>query len=91
MEKRWAIGLSAPTWGFRIAYNFFISGQPLPATIQVRAVRRAYFYLRGAHDEMMAVTLSLWQPEMRWTRITLQGLLSARDITLDVIPLGYSR
>jgi len=82
-EKRWAISLSAPAWGFRIACSHFIAGQPLPATIQDRAVRRAYFYLRGAQDEMMAVTLSLWQPEMRWTRITLQGLLFARDLTLD--------
>ncbi len=49
------------------------------------AVRRAYFYLRGADDEMMAVTLSLWQPELQWTRMTLQGLLCARDVSLDGI------
>jgi hypothetical protein len=82
-EKRWAIGLSMPAWGFRIACSHVITGQSLPPGIQERAVRRAYFYLRGANDEMMSVTLSLWQPEMRWTRITLQGLLSARDVTLD--------
>jgi hypothetical protein len=84
-ERRWAIGLSAPDWGFRIAYNHFISGEPLPATIQDEAVRRAYFFLRGADDEMVSVTLSLRQPEMEWTRMTLQGPLCARDVSVDGI------
>ncbi|MHC1763656.1 MAG: hypothetical protein AB9869_05020 [Verrucomicrobiia bacterium] len=58
-------------------HTFYFSAPP--STIQDRAVRRACVFLRGADDEMMAVTLSLWQPEMRWTRITLQGFLAARD------------
>lgn len=34
---------------------------------------------------MVSVTLSLWQLEMEWTRMTLQGLLCGRDVSVDGI------
>src|SRR5258708_5306598 len=62
-ERRWATGTTAPNWGWRIAQSYFVAKRPLPPTIQDRAIRRAYYYLRGGQDEMMAMTLSLVEPE----------------------------
>src|SRR5260221_542286 len=79
-ERRWATGMTAPNWGWLIAQSHFVAKRPLPPTIQDRAIRRAYYCLRGAQDEMMAITLSLLEPENSTRRFTLQGMLSAKDI-----------
>jgi hypothetical protein len=82
---RWSEGMTAPNWGWRVAYSYFIERKPLPPTIQNPAIRRAYYFLHGQDDENLAIVVSLFLPGNSDRRIVLQGLLCAKDITLSGI------
>lgn len=85
-HTRWAEATNDPQWAWRIAQGYHFSQEPLPSSITDQNVRRAYHYLRGARDEQMAIVHGLRTSlEYGRTRSVLQGLLCARDITLEDI------
>lgn len=85
-HTRWAEATNDPQWAWRIAQGYHLSQEPLPASIQDQNVRRAYHYLRGARDEQMAFVHGLrTSQEYGRIRAVMQGLLCARDISVENI------
>ena len=64
------------------------SAEPLPPSLRDPHIRRAYRYLEGNRDEQMAQANALKvSANCNNTRQVLQGLLCARDISLEGIAL----
>ncbi|MBE0540253.1 MAG: hypothetical protein IH623_02605 [Verrucomicrobia bacterium] len=83
-QTRWAEATNDPQWAWRIAQGYHWSQEPLPASIHDQNFRRAYHYLRGARDEQIAVALGIrTSSQYGTTRSVLQGLLCARDISIE--------
>ena len=79
----WTEAITSRQWGWRIASSYHAAQEPLPPSLSDQDVRRAYHYLGGNRDDAMAQARSLMRRGT--TRTTLQGLLCARDITLEGI------
>lgn len=85
-HTRWAEATNDPQWAWRIAHGYYLSKEPLPPWISDPNIRRAYHYLRGARDEQMAIVHGIrTSAEYGMARPILQGLLCAKDITLEDI------
>ncbi len=83
---RWGEAMNNREWGWRVAMTHHASGEPLPPSLRDPSIRRAYRYLRGARDEQMAQAHALKaSPNCLTIRRVLQGLLCARDISLEGI------
>ncbi|MBE0546044.1 MAG: hypothetical protein IH623_32355 [Verrucomicrobia bacterium] len=83
---RRAAAVNDPQWDWRIAFGHHHSQEPLPPSLRDQIIRRAYHYLRGTRDEQMAIVHGLRTSlEYGKTRSVLQGLLCARDISLEDI------
>ena len=85
-HPRLAEMMNDPQWAWRIAQAYYLSQEPLPAALRDLNVRRAYFYLRGARDEPVAVAHGI-RTSLAYgnTRAVLQGLLCAPDISIEGI------
>jgi len=78
--------MNNPQWGWRVAVTHHASAEPLPPSLRDPHIRRAYRYLQGARDDQMAQAHALKaSPNCMTTRRVLQGLLCARDISLEGI------
>jgi hypothetical protein len=85
-HQRWAAGVNDPHWAWRIAFGYYQSQEPLPPSIRDQNIRRAYRYLQGNRDDQMAMALAIRiSMESGMIREVLQGLLCARDISLEGI------
>jgi hypothetical protein len=85
---RWADAMNDRQWAWRVAMTHHASREPLPASLRDPHIRRAYRYLQGARDEQMAMAHALKaSPDCKNMRQVLQGLLCARDISLEGIAL----
>ncbi len=83
---RWGEAMNDPQWGWRVAMTHHASGEPLPPSLGDSSIRRAYRYLQGARDDQMAMAHALrTSPNCITTRRVLQGLLCARDISIEGI------
>jgi hypothetical protein len=83
---RWAESMSDPQWGWRVAMTHHASEEPLPPSLRDPYIRRAYRYLHGNRDDQMAVARALKESShCDRTRRVLQGLLCARDISIEGI------
>ncbi len=81
---RWGEAMNNCEWGWRVAMTHHASGEPLPPSLRDPSIRRAYRYLQGARDDQMAQAHALKaSPNCMTTRRVLQGLLCARDISLE--------
>jgi hypothetical protein len=83
---RWGEAMNNREWGWCVAMTHHASGEPLPPSLRDPRIRRAYRYLEGARDDQMAQAHALKaSPNCMATRRVLQGLLCARDISLEGI------
>jgi hypothetical protein len=83
---RWAEAMNDPQWGWRVAMTHHASEEPLPPSLRDPYIRRAYRYLHGNRDDQMAVARALKESShCDKTRRVLQGLLCARDISIQGI------
>jgi hypothetical protein len=55
IAHRWAEAVNDPQWGWRIAFGYHQSQEPLPPSLRDPNVRRAYRYLQGFRDDPMAI------------------------------------
>lgn len=84
--QRWGAAMNTAGWGWRVAVRYHTAGESLPASLCEPYIRRAYRYLQGARDDQMAMTHALKSaPGCSGTRLILQGLLCAKDISLEGI------
>lgn len=85
-HARWGEAMSEPQWGWRVAFSHHHAKAPLPASLQDPNIRRAYHFLQGNRDDQMAQALALRNTQNLATlRFILQGLLCAKDISLESI------
>ena len=85
-HMHWAEATNDPHWAWRIAVHHHQSLEPLPASLSDPNVRRAYRYLEGARDDQVGMAHSIRTSlDAGMMREVLQGLLCARDISLEGI------
>jgi hypothetical protein len=86
IAHRWAEALNDPQWGWRIAFGYHQSQEPLPPSLRDPNVRRAYRYLQGFRDDSLAIAYGLrTSSHYGTTRSVLQGFLCASDISIEDI------
>ena len=86
VHLRWGEAMNNHAWGWRVAMTHHASGEPLPPSLRDSHIRRAYRYLQGNRDDQMAQAHALrTSPNCMAIRRVLQGLLCARDISLEGI------
>jgi hypothetical protein len=87
IARRWAEAVNDPQWGWRIAFGYHQSQEPLPPSFRDQNVRRAYRYLEGSRDDAMAIAYGLRTSQhYGTTRSVLQGFCAPGTFQSKTLP-----